>query len=152
MYFICRGLRSWHLIVQTQMDVRSTNSNTWSGTALSLNFYTLFSSFNSNLVWALCLSRHLFLVYMPCKDTMVTFLDLEINFKAHIISHIKNALEESNNLSSSLDWFVQTSTMLLMIIMLCLFSAEGKLLFLFFYLLLFIWIFHVISYKNLQNT
>lgn len=44
-YFICCGLRSWHLIVQTQMNVRSRNSSTWIGAAQILNFYTFFIYF-----------------------------------------------------------------------------------------------------------
>lgn len=45
MYFICWGLCLWHLIVQTQMNVRSRNSSTWIVSALSLNFYMYFFLF-----------------------------------------------------------------------------------------------------------
>lgn len=45
MYFICWGLCLWHLIVQTQMNVRSRNSSTWIVSALSLNFYMYFYFF-----------------------------------------------------------------------------------------------------------
>lgn len=86
-YFICWGLRSWHLIVQTQMNLRSRNSSTWIGAAQILNFYTFFIYFKLISEPVLALSTVTTVFYFPCHvraPWSLSFLDFGNSFKPYM--------------------------------------------------------------------
>lgn len=131
MYFICWGLCLWHLIVQTQMCARSETAARESGQRLVLTLHVFF--YSCDQVWARCVPWQLILRLMSREGTTFTFFlsliwKIIYYFKLFLLLlvFLKECIRWISKIVSSLDLLVQTSTMLLMVIAVCLSCAEGK--------------------------